>query len=174
MDDLMLDIETLGNRPTSVITQIGACYFDRETGGVGENFLVNINVGTALLAGLTVDRDTIDWWNTQENKSWIVGDCKLDKALNKFNDFANRAKYIWSHSTFDIPILMNAYKALDKKLPFHYRVTRDIRTLTHLAKHQRNESSADSKDKTHNALDDCIYQVKYCTECFNKLKELIK
>jgi len=56
-------------------------------------------------------------------------------------------------------------------LPFHYRQTRDIRTLTHLAGHQRNESTIDPKDKTHNALEDCLYQVKYCVECFNKLKE---
>jgi hypothetical protein len=171
MKDLMLDIETLGVRPTSVIIQIGACYFDRYTGEVGDKFTENISIKSCLEQKFTIDSNTISWWMQQENKSWGDNPKSIFEVLTTFTDFVKKAKYIWSHSTFDIPILANAYNAIDKKLPFHYRATRDIRTLTHLAGHQRNESKTDLNDKTHNALDDCVYQVEYCVKCFNKLKE---
>ena len=169
MKDLMLDIETMGNRSTSAIVQIGACYFNRHTGEIGDTFLENVSLEISMSLGLTVDASTIQWWMKQKNKSWLDGKCGLIEALCKFIDFSKNVKYIWSHSTFDIPILFNAYNITGYKIPFHYRQTRDIRTLTHLAGHQRNESTIDPNDKTHNALDDCVYQVKYCVECFNKL-----
>ncbi len=62
---------------------------------------------------------------------------------------------------------MNAYKLIGKKPPFHYRCARDIRTLVDLA-NLRYEPKGD--EKTHNALEDCERQVKYCVECFNRLK----
>jgi len=170
MNDVMIDIETLGIRPTSVITQIGACYFDRNTGEIGDTFIRNLNVQEALKWGLTIDWKTVEWWYLQEQRSWLEKPMVFTKALGELHPFVKKAKYIWSHSTFDIPILANAYNVIGSYLPFHYRQTRDIRTLTHLAGHQRNKSKVDPNDKTHNALDDCIYQVKYCVECFNKLK----
>ena len=63
MEDLMLDIETMGNRSTSAIIQIGACYFDRVTGEIGETFLENILLKSSVEDwGLTVDSLTIQWW----------------------------------------------------------------------------------------------------------------
>jgi len=38
MKDVMLDVETLGTKSTAAIIQIGACYFDRETGEIGDKF----------------------------------------------------------------------------------------------------------------------------------------
>lgn len=171
MNDLMLDIETLGVRPTSVIVQIGACYFDRKTGEISKSFIENISIKSCLDYGLTVDGETLAWWMQQKDRSWGANPESLLETLCAFRDFAKKAKYVWSHSTFDIPILINAYNVIKVPLPFHYRATRDIRTLTHLAGHQRNESKVDPNDKTHNALSDCIYQVKYCVECFDKLRK---
>jgi len=49
MDNIMLDLETLG----TVITQIGAVYFDW-TGKTGETFLVNVNIKSCLDRGLEI------------------------------------------------------------------------------------------------------------------------
>lgn len=174
MKDLMLDIETMGNRSTSAIIQIGACYFNRYTGEIGDNFLENILLKSSIEDwGLTVDPSTIQWWMEQENKSWMKDGKELMNVLSYFQGFAKEAKYAWSHSTFDIPILCNAYNVIGLALPFHYRLTRDIRTLTHLADVPKNETTEKRKGDTdsHNALNDCLSQVKYCVECFNKLKE---
>ena len=46
MKDLMVDIETLGVSHDSVITQIGACYFDRNTGEIGAKFIANIDLSS--------------------------------------------------------------------------------------------------------------------------------
>lgn len=169
MNDLMLDIETLGTRPTSVITQIGACYFDRYTGKIGDKFLRNVDVENSLKWGLTTDWNTIQWWFKQINKSWMEDVDLLTKILGELNHFAKKAKSVWSHATFDVPILMNAYVVTKRqKLPFHYRFARDIRTLVDLSGLPFDKNK---KEKTHNALEDCIYQVEYCVKCFNALKE---
>jgi len=173
MKDLMLDIETMGLSPTAAPVQIGACYFDRYTGEIGDTFLENIQLKSSMENWeLSVDASTILWWIKQEkNRSWVREGQPLMNVLLYFQTFIKDAKYFWSHSTFDIPILVNAYNVTRMSLPFHYRQTRDIRTLTHLAGYQRNESKADPNDNTHNALADCLYQVKYCVECFRKLKK---
>jgi DNA polymerase III epsilon subunit-like protein len=41
--DVMLDIETLGNRPYSIILSIGAVEFDPRTGNMGNEFYVLID-----------------------------------------------------------------------------------------------------------------------------------
>jgi len=42
--DIMLDIETMGIRPTSAIVQLGACYFDRITGEIGDKFFMRTDL----------------------------------------------------------------------------------------------------------------------------------
>ena len=167
MNDLMLDIETLGTRPTSVICQLGACYFHRNTGEVGDTFCININVGSGIMAGLTVDEDTCSWWRQQKQKTWIENAVNIQLAFTKFEEFAKDAKFVWSHATFDVPIVANAYAILNRKLPFKFRGARDIRTLVDLANVKIQKDTV----KTHDALDDCIRQVEYCVECFNKLRK---
>lgn len=172
MKDIMIDLETMGNQPTSAIIQIGACYFDRNTGEIGNTFLENVSLADSMMHGLTVDASTIEWWMVQENKSWLVSPRRLADALGVLFNFIKTKTYIWSHSTFDIPILNNAYNRIESKAPFHYRMTRDLRTLTHLSGSSKNESTEvrDEGADAHNALNDCLYQVKYTVECLNKLK----
>lgn len=172
MNDLMLDTETLGVRPTSVITQIGACYFDRYTGEVGNKYCINIEIGSALMAGLTIDQQTVDWWKQQPFKSWMYDLYSINKAVDMFNDFVKDAPktLVWSHATFDFVLITNMYKVLNRKFPFHYRSARDIRTLVDLAQLRYEPKEI----KTHNALEDCERQVKYCVECFNKLRNKLR
>lgn len=42
MEDMMIDIETLGTRPGSVILSVGAVMFDRHGVGHGETFYMNV------------------------------------------------------------------------------------------------------------------------------------
>jgi len=170
-NDLMVDIETLGTSHNAVITQIGACYFDRYTGLLSDyktQFQVNIQIQDCLDKGLVIDGGALKFWFEQgtERMTWLKDPVLLSKALNDFREFSKKAKNVWSHATFDIPIIANAYKVMGSKLPFSYRYCRDIRTLVELSGIQ---SHAPRKDKTHTALEDCIYQVKYCVECFNTI-----
>lgn len=172
MKDLMVDIETLGTGTNSVITQIGACYFDRNTGEIGETFLVNIRIQDCLDNGLTVDGGAIKFWFEQDQQDFLEAPIDLTKALGQFSQFCKKDTLAWAHATFDFPILMNAYRTVKQGLPFHYRSMRDIRTLVDLSNvsYKRYEREGTH----HNALDDCKHQVIYCSGCFKALKGDIK
>ena len=80
---------------------------------------------------------------------------------------------MWSHATFDFVMLMHAMRRRDIQPTVHYRKARDIRTLTGLAgmtKEQIDTFQVDRVGVHHNGLDDAIYQVAYCHECFKILK----
>ena len=174
MTHLMLDLETLGTNPQSVITQIGACYFDMRTGDIGDKFSVNIQIQDCLNHGLVLDGSTVRWWFEQpeHSRTWLKAPVSLSKGLTDFRNFCKGAEHVWSHATFDVPILQNAYLAIGQKKPFHYRAAKDLRTLSWLwcgdyKKQYPNENQ-------HDALSDCIYQVKYATHCFKEIKWQIK
>ena len=166
MKDVMIDIETLGTRTTSAIIQIGACYFDRETGEIGDGFTDNIHPDTDLF---TTDYSTLTWWMEQTREAQIsVTDIPIgtEMAVGRLKEFLVDATYLWSHATFDVPILLNTFDVVGEKFPIHYTKMRDIRTLMDLANHR---GTAKREGTHHNALDDCIYQVGYCVEALNKI-----
>ena len=85
--------------------------------------------------------------------------------------FGKHSIYLWSHATFDAVILQNAFRVCGVKSPFPYKNFRDIRTLTDLAQLDLKKTFTDKSgpQKDHNALHDCVFQVKYCSECFRSL-----
>lgn len=170
MNDLMLDLETLSNKPNSVITQIGACFFDRNTGEVGEKFLHNVSIQSCLDRGLTVNGSTIKWWFERSKLvTWLDNVKELTWVLSKFREFyyKNRNAIVWSHATFDIPILETAYNSTGQNTPIKYKNTRDIRTLTDISNCYPQKQDGDPKN--HNALNDCLYQVEYCVKSIKEV-----
>lgn len=168
MKNVMFDIETLGTRPTSVIVQIGACYFNRNTGEVDREFSVNIEPDDRF----TQDQSTLDWWaaQSQEAKDAVfTGGIKLEEALAEFAIFLKDCEYLWSHATFDAPILSNAYAVLGMKMPVPYRGLRDIRTLMDLSNTSALKVAREGIH--HNALDDAKTQVAYCYPAFKRLQK---
>lgn len=168
----MIDIETLGTRSTSAIVQIGACYFSRRTGQIGKTFSMNV-IRHDHYIDFTTDKSTLDWWNAQssEAKEAVFNNGKdIEKVLKELSFFLkNKAKYLWSHATFDIPIICHAYDICGMKIPVHYRQMRDIRTLLDLA--GIGHSNLKREGIHHNALDDCKFQVQYCVEAFKALSK---
>ena len=176
MRDLMLDIETLGTSYGSVVTQIGLLYFDRYSGKTGESLKINLNISDQLKSGLKVSADSLAFWFAQPKRTFLENTVTLLKGLQLVRDFtfSKSDLKVWAHATFDFPILEALYKITGQGFPFQYRRLRDIRTLVDLSgidykKEIKGEGVGDPK--THDALEDCYYQVKYCTMCFNKLKD---
>jgi hypothetical protein len=173
----MVDIETLDTRKSSVILQIGAAYFDRYTGEVGDKYSVNIDLKSSLASGFTVNADTIYWWMKQAEearKSVFEGEAMhVFDAINDFNRFAEKAKFVWSHATFDFNIIYNHFEKLNIVPTFHYRTARDIRTLIDLADINFTEKKGRSGTR-HTALDDVLYQIEYCVIAFNTIKGKIE
>jgi DNA polymerase III epsilon subunit-like protein len=167
MKDVMIDIETMGTRSTSMIVQIGACYFNRVTGEIGDTFKVHIYHSND---DFTVDWSTIKWWLEREEiarQSIISDELEVRTAVTRLKVFLTNAVYVWSHATFDIPILLNTFDKVGEKFPIHYTKMRDIRTLIDI-KNDNKKSTLDRKGTHHDALDDCKFQVAYCVEALNK------
>jgi len=171
-NDVMIDLESTGHTHDAVMIQLGAVFFDRTSGELGEKFCVNIGRQSCIDAGFIETQSTLDWWAKQNQevfKSIQEDTYEIVRALIMFRDFIGEKNHkvkVWSHATFDFVIVQN-YLRRFKMEPLPYKGARDIRTLTDLSGLDLN--AYDWNKKTHNALDDCIFQVEYCTDAFKKL-----
>lgn len=169
----MIDLETFGTSKNAAIVQVGACYFDRSTGEIGDTFKRNIDAASAMKSGAEMDAGAVYFWLNQPKEaqtSIISGVLQpIDQVFKELNDFLNPAKRIWSHATFDFVIIMETFRRLGIKPSFGYKAARDIRTLTDLA--NLTIKKVEREGIHHDALDDAKYQVKYCTEAFKKLNK---
>lgn len=174
MKDVMIDLETLGNGENKCVIQIGACYFDRNSGEIGETFKCNVDAKSAVQEGFELDAQTVYWWLAQSDaaRASILADPKLPirEAFANLNIFLTNAKTIWSHATFDFVTIMETYRKLDIKPLFSYRTARDIRTLMDLLNVSVDKINREGVH--HDGLADAIHQVKYCMEAFKKLNHL--
>jgi exodeoxyribonuclease VIII len=132
---------------------------------------MNIDPHDSRRLGFKENFDTMLWWMWQSKaaQNAVLDNPKpLMEVFGEFSKFAKEAEDVWSHATFDFAIVTEAYKSVGLELPFHYKTSRDLRTICKLAK-------IDLKNHIrvgvhHNGLDDCITQVGYTVECLKKLK----
>lgn len=174
MKDIMIDLETFGNNSNSVIVQLGACYFDRVTGEIGETLKLNVSAASEQENGFRMDVSTVEWWleQSQEARESILAEPRVttSEMMLTFNNFVKgKPKNIWSHATFDFVVLINHYRELNVIPSFKYSHAKDIRTLIHFA--DLDWWGIPREGTHHDALADCIFQVKYCTEAFRIIRE---
>lgn len=173
MIEVMIDFETFGSGTTAVVVQIGAAYFNRETGEVGKKFKCNVDASSYIGRGFgKIDPDTVYWWlsKSQEARESILADPKLGfiEAFAQLNDFLSDAQKVWCHATFDFPILQETLKATKNRMRCKWSAARDIRTLIDLSGY---DYGAHPRSGTHHdALDDCLHQIAYCVAAIKKLK----
>jgi exodeoxyribonuclease VIII len=173
MKDIMLDLETWGNGNNAVAIQIGACYFNRLTGEIGDTFEIHIDANDEVKHGFEIDASTIYWWFNQSEMAQVMATGPKQKrkdcysAWDQFNQFAKHSKRIWSHATFDFVIMMNHFRKLGIKPHTGFRDARDLRTLVYLA--NLDYQTRPREGVAHNALDDCKFQVKYAAEAIRKI-----
>ncbi len=170
MRDLMIDIETLGTAPGSVILSIGAINFDAETGDFGDEFYAAIDPDSGIHLGMGIDASTVKWWMQQSEcarLSAFSGETHLSKALFDLYEFIHGAEptRVWAKPpSFDMVLLESAYRACAIDIPWHYKSPRDCRTLFDIANvDQPNVGVA------HNALDDAKSQAIGVIEAYRIL-----
>lgn len=177
MTDIMIDLETFGKGKNACVVQIGACEFNRHTGEIGKILDMTVDAESAMESGAEIDASTIYWWLKQSPEAIqsICGPVKTSerRAFEELNVFLKYSDLpIWSHATFDFVIVMETLKRLKIKPLFSFRAARDIRTLTDIAGLTKSDfEKTERVGVHHNALSDCLFQVKYCVEAFRRLQK---
>lgn len=170
--NVMIDLETLGTRVTSVFVSIGACSFDIETGDIGDTFECNVD-WTDALAVRTVDAKTLRWWFTQSGEARTAvlrAGQPLQECLDDLSQFIALGEYgmsdtlIWSHgASFDIAMLEHAYGG---NPPWDYRKSRCCRTMLDMGRNFMWELEFERAGIYHNALHDAINQAKWVSQVY--------
>lgn len=172
MKDLMIDIETMGRGENAVMIQLAGVFFDRETGEAGNEFCKSLSISSCKDFGFEEHEETVKWWSEQNQDILRAILSKAEHALDVMDSFVDflgkdlKELKIWSHATFDFPIVQ-AYLQRTTKSFMPYKGARDIRTLVDLS--GINLDNYDWNKKTHNALDDCKFQIQYCVDAMRAI-----
>jgi len=167
---LMVDMETMAVSPNAVVLSLGAVHFNPYGNEHGDSIYFRIDLDDQDALGREVDPNTITWWSSQPpeimEEAFSPDDrIPLVEAMDRFHKFAWGCSAFWSHgATFDLVILENIYRQLNKPLPWNYWQLRDTRTLFDLGHDP--EMPQDSK---HDALQDAIRQAVGVQNVYRKL-----
>ncbi len=171
--DVMIDLETLGTTPGSVVLSIGGVTSN------GAEFHGKIDLRDSLHAGLTVDPDTMSWWRKQPASVWretarageepslglrfVLGSFADWLALLRQGDAkaATGAKLrLWGDSAaFDLSLLACAYRAAGVAVPWDYREEHCYRTLRNVLGSEKPRSKVQ-----HDGLSDAKAQMTHLQE----------
>lgn len=166
LNNVMIDLETLGTKDDAHILSIGACIFDLTTGAVDETETFYRVIDWNSQPGRSIDPDTVRWWMKQgveATEEVLKPGIPLHDALVDFRRWLPAKATVWSNGmNFDIPILRHAYNEDPsfRHPPWHWTKERDVRTVVAIAKGLVDRPAAFDGVK-HHALHDAIHQAKY-------------
>jgi hypothetical protein len=169
---LMVDIETLGTAPGSIILSIGAVVFDPLEGKLGEGFYLNLQVAPQEAAGLTTSPATVAWWSDQSPLAKLhlanPEPLPVTEVLETLASFylKHGCERVWGHgATFDVVLLDRLFAAFAKVVPWKFWQARDTRTLFELTGTEVKRSEGTH----HYALDDAKRQAEAVCEAYHAL-----
>lgn len=173
----MIDIETWGTTPGSIILTIGAIKFNRDEIipelSKMNSFYKRIDIKSCEDKGMTSDLDTQKWWAKQDKdiKYEVLEHPErenIEDVLNEFTKWFDNSVYIWSHGDdFDCVLLADAYRKCNKFPPWKYWNTRDTRTLYDIGNIRIIDLPQDMK---HHPTYDCYRQIIGVKKALKNLK----
>jgi len=166
---IMIDLETLGRRPGSVVVEVGMVGFT--AGNPCEWARVfRIDIQSCLNHGMKVDADTLVWWMEQsdEARRTVFSDSTgfdprplavhLKTAAHDIHDLLSgfEGAFVWGNGAgFDLPILSELLHRAHVETPWHYPKERCYRTVNGLFP---NVAFFPRDGVLHSALADARYQ----------------
>lgn len=174
----MIDLETLGTNPDSVVLTIGAVKFNpNEISPAYQEFYRRVDVDEQTSMGRTIDQSTLEWWGQQESHivEEALGDhdrADVKTTLQDLNRWCVGVDAFWCQGTaFDFPILENMFKSIKHHIPWAFWKVRDSRTLFQIMpKDPRKEANFDA----HNALEDSRIQALCVQQTLQQLGLTVK
>jgi hypothetical protein len=173
MIDYMLDIESLGNIPGCVVTQVSLVPFNinGKPFESEEQWIFNerLHIGEQIGLGLDVDVDTLKWWMQQDpavRRHVMSGNMMLEEFFRRYtlhfkDTVATWKDYrVWSTSAkVDFGCVPVLFKRLDVPYPLYHRNERCARTLLEHTKLMFPEMKLPKVTVTHDAIEDCKKQI---------------
>jgi hypothetical protein len=174
MNNIMLDLETMGRGPNAAITAVGAVYFDPETGKLGETFYRTVDLESSVKAGGVVDAATVLWWirqSTAAQAMYATAGEHISTVLIQFAEFCERgddaSPNVWGNgASFDNVILRSAYDRAGIACPWEFWSDRCYRTMRAMLP----QVDAERSGTYHNALDDATTQARVLMAAMKKGK----
>lgn len=167
----MIDMETLAVSPRAVILSLGAVHFDPYGDQIYDELYFKIDLDDQDKLNREIDPNTIEWWGKQdpeimEEAFSSSNRIPLIEAVERFHKFSWGCDKFWSHgATFDLVIIEDLYRQLNKPLPWNYWQLRDTRTLFDLG-----HDPEMTKESKHDALADARRQAIGVQNIFRKLR----
>jgi len=183
MQNVMIDLETLGKGAGCPIVSIGAVGFGSE--GLGAQFYRVINTPNQSTFKMYPDPETVEWWDKQSPEAReALDESLLSKAPSivsvlfefqnwLFDHYGEHVKVWGNGADFDNAILQYSFAAIGQRLPWKFYNNRCYRTLKNLAPHVRMER----KGLKHHALADACDQAIHAIRIFEVIgwpAELVK
>ena len=181
MNHLMIDIETLGVHPGSVVLEIGMIPFDL-TGKMDVPYVMRINIQNSIDLGFSFDSDTMKWWlenypdlikdhfmnDGYKDARWVMNDVRqyIDSIRNTLQE--GTRLYLWScYPQFDFCKLKEYFKKTGVSVPWEFYEEFDYATIVNSPLFD--DDQLPQYDTKHRSLDDCRDQIKLLCEAFSRL-----
>lgn len=159
---IMLDLETMGTRPSAPIVSIGAVAFS--AGGVHHEFYLPVSLSTSVSEGAIIDPVTVMWWMEQSDEARralrAADATPVREALRKFFDWQKAFELagVWGNgASFDNVILTETYHRAYGVTPWRFWQDRCYRTVKNMYPNVELVRSGTH----HNALDDARTQAEH-------------
>ena len=173
--NVMIDLETLGVTPETVVLTIGMVKFNPNS--LDEPFdavHIKIDPKEQKSSGRLINKETLEWWSKQDpeirNDAFgPEGQLSVLEALEQIQDYFKvldssdhnqgpiYIKNVWGQGYgFDMTILKNLFNQYDLREPWKFFQERDARTLFQLLPEDPRPQEA--KETLHNAMSDAYYQ----------------
>lgn len=177
MNHFMIDIETMGTLPGSVILSIAAAHFSPTTGEIYNSIHVRPDPHDQERQGYRKDFDTIKWWMGQSQEAKTALFCERPipfyDALYEVKNFFDRTplqdggERVWCRGPdFDAAHLNFAYQQQNIPLPWNFWESRCHRTFLETAGIDHKQFTA---TVAHDALEDVKMQIASFVAANNKI-----
>lgn len=184
MNQVMIDLETMGTGPGAAILSIGAVKFDLVTGQIGHEFHIAVTLQSCVLAGMTIDAGTLDWWMHADRQAARevqagMSAVPLPLALEEFahwlthdeQEVTTLSPEVWCKGgSFDFPILGDAFRRCGQAIPWKYYRENCCRTLFAVGRKTHGFELQKVPGTAHCALDDARHQAQQVIACLQTMR----
>lgn len=185
---IMIDSESLGLEPKSVMTQFAFIAFDLDDPDTiikDDEYYLPIQPQIKPL-GRTVNGDTIIWWMQQSDKARATfkenrgndydelvalvqsGIRKISQVIQEVTEAGGEYVMIARGSDHDFPMIQSLLDDLGIETPWRYDLKIDLRTIMREAGVGKSDVTPAPGLVVHHALSDCRYQIACLVESWRK------